>query len=114
MHGQTPQQGDALDAGGKADGGTYSPGETIALAATGGGQYSLYAEAGGTALVRSDNQPTAVVAPNTGTLALLSVRAGGRNQCTYELITLTSDGTAPPPGGGASGNATPPPRPARD
>ena len=55
MHGDTPQQGDALDAGGKADGGTYSPGETITLAATGGGQYSLYAEAGVTQLVRSDN-----------------------------------------------------------
>ena len=100
MHGQTPQQGDALDAGGKADGGLYSPGEIIALAATGGGQYALYAEAGGVQLVRSDNQPTSIRAPLTGPLTLLSVRAGGRNQCTYELITLASDGTEPPPGGG--------------
>ena len=100
MHGETPQQGDALDASGKADGGQYSPYEIIALAATGGGQYALYAEAGGVQLVRSDNQPTSVRAPLTGPLTLLSVRAGGRNQCTYELITLASDGTEPPPGGG--------------
>ena len=100
MHGQTPQQGNALDATGKADGGSYGPGETIALAATGGGQYALYAEAGGVQLVRSDNAPTSVRAPLTGTLTLLSIRAGGRNQCTYELITLASDGTTPPSGGG--------------
>ena len=105
MHGQAPQQGNALDATGKTDGGTYTPGETIALANTGGGQYSLYADANGVQLARSDNAATTVTAPQSGTLTLLSVRAGGRNQCTYELITLDADGT--PPGGG--GGRIPPP-----
>ena len=55
MHGTAPTPGNALNVAGKADGGTYTPGETIQVANAGGGQYALYATANGQTLQRSDN-----------------------------------------------------------
>ena len=108
-HGQVPQPGNAVTVAGKADGGTFTPGETLNVANTGGGQYALYAVANGAGLQRSDNAPMAVTAPATGQIILLSVRAPGRNLCTYQTVTLTADGgggiIAPP------GVANPPPPP---
>ena len=112
-HGSAPQQGNALTATGKTDGGTYTPGETINLANAGGGQYALYAEAGGAKLARSDDAATTVTAPASGTLTLLGIRAAGRNQCTYQTIKLTAAGGGgagtPPGGGGGVGAGSPPP-----
>ena len=98
MHGQAPAPGATLTVGNKADGGTYSPGEQLTLANTGGREYALYAMVGptGPALGRADNGQLIVTAPNAGELLLLGMSAAGRNQVTYELITLTSDGTAAP------------------
>ena len=125
-HGNAPQAGNALTAGGKTDGGTYTPGETINLANAGGGQYALYAEAGGAKLARSDDAATTVTAPASGTLTLVGIRAAGRNQCTYQVIKLTAGAggggggggtgggaaSAPPPSvGGIGGSYAPPPAP---
>jgi predicted ferric reductase len=113
MHGDPAEDGDALTVAGKADGGTYTPGETLNLANSGGGEYSLGAFSGGTQLVRTDNAPATVTAPQAGTLVLISVRAAGRSACTYEKITLNADGGGgvPPGGGGVppgGGNTQPP------
>ncbi len=109
MHGVAPQLGTALTAIGKADGATYTPGETINLANTGGGQYVLFASANGATVGRSDNAALVVTAPAAGTLVLLSVRAPGRAQCTYQTITLTSAGGGGGGGGGIIGIPPPPP-----
>ena len=45
--GATPSAGSALTVTGKSDGGTYTAGETIQLQYAGGGEYVLYAVAGG-------------------------------------------------------------------
>ena len=112
MHGQTPNQGTALTAAGKANGGTYTPGETINLANSGGGQYQLYASANGQPLAAGSNEPVTVTAPQTGTLILLGMRAAGSAAAiTYQTITLTSAGGGTPPGGGGGGGIIPPPPP---
>lgn len=110
-HGNAPTQGTAITATGKTDGGTYTPGETISISNSGGGQYALYAEAGGTKLARSDDAATTVTAPASGTLTLLGVRAAGRARCTYQKITLTAaagGGGGGTPGGGIGGGSPPP------
>lgn len=111
-HGNAPTQGTAITATGKTNGGTYTPGETISISNSGGGQYALYAEAGGTKLARSNDAATTVTAPTSGTLTLLGVRAAGRATCTYQKITLTAaaggGGGGGSPGGG--GGSPPPPR----
>ena len=117
-HGAAPAPGNALTVAGKTNGGTYTPGETITLTNSGGGQYALYATAGGVRLGRSNDQPTTITAPATGTLTLLSVRANARAACTYELMTLTPGGGgggnppiggSPPPAGIGGGRQPPPP-----
>jgi hypothetical protein len=82
-HGQTPAAGNALSVTGKADGGQYTPGEQITLTNTGGGQYALYASSSANgAPQRENNADLTITAPAAGPLALVSVRAAGRNQCT--------------------------------
>ena len=71
IHGNNPQEGNALTATGKTDGGTYTPGETINLANAGGGDYCLYASSGGAQLALSNDNPTTVTAPASGELILL-------------------------------------------
>ena len=75
-----PAEGNALTATGKADGGTYTPGETIALANAGGGQYTVGAFVNGAELERSDGAGTTVTAPATGTLVLIGLRSPGNGQ----------------------------------
>ena len=70
-HGAAPTAGNALTATGKTDGGSYTPGETIQVANAGGGQYTLYAEAGGTKLSREDDGPMTVTAPASGDLIIV-------------------------------------------
>lgn len=89
--------------GGKTDGGTYTPGETLTLTNTGGGQYVLYAEAAGTQLARQNGQSATVTAPTSGTLTLLGMRASAYGTVTFEKMTLTA---------GAGGNIGIPPPPA--
>ena len=80
-----PAAGNALTATGKADGGTYTPGEAINLAIAGNGQYTLAGYAGGAVLGRSDGAPTTVTAPAAGNLQLIGLRAGGAGQgVTYD------------------------------
>ena len=120
MHGSIPTAGNVLTVTGKTDGGTYTPGETLNLASTGGGnsQYSLFAAADGTQLTRSNDAPTTVTAPATGTLVVVCVSGNppGRQQLTYQKITLTADAGGPgvgiggsPPPPGVIGGASPPP-----
>ena len=96
MHGAAANAGNALTVTGKADGGTYTPGETLTLANTGGGEYALAAYQAGnppTLIQRQNNNGLTVTAPATGgTLCLLSVRAPGRSACTYQRILLTAAG----------------------
>ena len=87
-----PAAGNALTATGKADGGTYTPGETINLANAGGGQYTLAGYAGGAVLERSDGAATTVTAPAAGELMLIGLRAAGAGQgVTCDRGTRTSD-----------------------
>ena len=109
-HGSAPQTGTALTATGKADGGTYTPCETINLEMAGGTdntEYVLYASSAGVEIEKKNNGATAVRAPLSGTLALLGVRADNQVTVTYETITLTSDGTTPE--GGVCPEPPPPP-----
>jgi hypothetical protein len=119
-HGATPAQGNALTVAGKTDGGTYTPGETLNLANAGGGDYALAGVANGQLLGRQNDNPATVTAPASGTLVLVGIRANGRNQCTYQTITLNAGGgggggVTPPPGGGVNpgigGGLSPPPPP---
>ena len=110
IHNANPQQGNALTATGKTDGGTYTPGETINLANAGGGDYCLYASSGGQQLALSNDAATTVTAPASGELVLLGMRAPGRNQVTYQTITLTA-AAGGDPGGGVVGGSPPPPPP---
>ena len=86
-----PAAGNALTATGKADGGTYTPGETINLANAGGGQYTLAGYAGGAILERSDGAATTVTAPATREdLVLIGLRAGGAGMVvTYDTQART-------------------------
>ena len=101
------QQGNALTVAGKADGGTYTPGEQITLTCQ-NTQYALYASANGAALGRQNNAALTITAPQTGTLALVAAGATGSGaQVTYEVITLTAGGGGGDPGGGGGGGGTP-------
>ena len=91
FHGAAPNAGTALAVTGKADGGTYTPGETINLANSGGGQYALCAVANGALLGPMATAATTVPAPQSGTLILVGVRAGGQNQGTYARRARTQD-----------------------
>lgn len=110
-----PTVGTALTATGKAPGGSYTAGETVSLAVSGTGEYVLYASADGQQLARSDNQPTTVTAPATGTLTLLCIRASGSaGPVVYEKMALTAGGDGgvgggpPPPSGSPVGSNGPP------
>ena len=92
---------------GKADGGTYTPGEQITLTCQ-NTQYALYASANGAQLGRQNNAALTITAPQTGTLALVAAGANGAGaQVTYEVITLTAGGGGGDPGGGGGGGGTP-------
>mmetsp|Transcript_24291 Transcript_24291/g.48623 ORF Transcript_24291/g.48623 Transcript_24291/m.48623 type:complete len:202 (-) Transcript_24291:1243-1848(-) len=92
-------------------GGTYTPGATITLANSGGGQYGLYADLGtltGATLcgAKLSIAGTTLIAPLTGTLNIVGMRALGNGVVTYELLQLT-----PGNGGGLPGVGPPPPPP---
>ena len=103
-HGQAPSAGSALSVAGKTDGGSYIPGETIQVSNAGGGQYALYAEAGGTKLSREDDGPMTLTAPASGDLVIVGIRAAGRAQCTYQKFTLTPSTSPRVPPSGSTGN----------
>ena len=65
---------DLRSVSGKTDGGSYIPGETIQVSNAGGGQYALYAEAGGTKLSREDDGPMTLTAPASGDLVIVGTR----------------------------------------
>ena len=102
----TPMQGSALTVTGKSNGGTYTAGESISLSNSGGGQYVLYASAGGMKVARNNNAALTITAPSSGTLVLLGMRASGQSTVTYEKISLT---LAAGGGGGAAASPSPPP-----
>jgi len=82
--------GSALSVAGKADGGTYTPGEQITLTSP-FVQYALYAWAADDgALGRQNNAALTITAPQTGALALLGVGANSASAAVvYETMTLS-------------------------
>ena len=110
-HRQAPSAGSALSVAGKTDGGSYIPGETIQVSNAGGGQYALYAEAGGTKLSREDDGPMTLTAPASGDLVIVGIRAAGQSACTYQKLTLTPSASSPSPPSPSSISPPPPPSP---
>ena len=75
-----PQAGNALTVTGKTDGGTYTPGETLNLAITGNGQYTVAGYADGQVLGRTDGTQSTVTAPQAGEIVLIGLVSGGQGQ----------------------------------
>ena len=72
-----PAPGNALTVTGKQDGGTYTPGETLNLAITGGGQSRLVGVNGNNVLDGGEDAQGTITAPQAGDLVLIGFVAGG-------------------------------------
>ena len=99
------------------NGGTYTPGSSITVSNTGGGQYGIYISAGtfngGVPTLCAGKLVTAgatLTAPLTGPLILVGMRAPGFGVVTYQVISLTAGGGSGG-GGGGGGIIGPPPPP---